>query len=430
MAHAELVALASRLVEKYHLSKGDAETFVSAFFDILQQGLKDDRIAKVKSLGTFKLITVKDRESVDVNTGERIVIEGRDKISFTPDKILAELINKPFAQFDTVVVNEGVDFSGIDREYEEQESTAEAAPAVSEEDHAHAASVHAAASTAPVDGNESTAGAVPCGGPSSERRIAPKEQRMEPERTAAPVEPTVSVAPAEPTAEAAPVEPTVSAAPAEPTAEAAPVASRHSLSRFSFYFFCGSSVVLLIGLIFLSFLYGRVAGERDNLQAQLGMLKQQVSMIQAKTGQPSAREAALQAKRQADSVALLRQHQAIEAAAKGGAEADAATAGKAAGAAAGAKVPAAKKVAAAGKEQPAASPYAQAGAADPRVRTGAYEIVGIDHVVTVKAGQTLQSISRSHLGPGMECYVEAINGSSAVKAGEKVKIPKLRLKKK
>ena len=105
--------LSQALVVRHGLEKHDAAIFVSTMFDIIQMNLEKDRIVKVKGLGTFKIIDVDDRESVNVNTGERVLIEGHNKITFTPDALMKELVNKPFSQFETVVLNDGVDFEDM-----------------------------------------------------------------------------------------------------------------------------------------------------------------------------------------------------------------------------------------------------------------------------------------------------------------------------
>ena len=121
MSKNSLNVLGKKLAEKTGLSQQEAELFIKKMFDVVNEGLQDDKQVKVKWLGTFKVTSVKDRESVDVNTGERIVIDGRDKISFTPDNILKEIVNKPCAQFETVVVNDGVEFDEIDKKFEAEE---------------------------------------------------------------------------------------------------------------------------------------------------------------------------------------------------------------------------------------------------------------------------------------------------------------------
>ena len=105
--------LAEMLVQKHQLDSQSAEMFMNAIIETIHEGLKNDRIVKVKGFGTFKLTAVRDRESINVNTGERVVISGHDKVSFTPDAVLRDLVNKPFAQFDTVVLADGVDFEDM-----------------------------------------------------------------------------------------------------------------------------------------------------------------------------------------------------------------------------------------------------------------------------------------------------------------------------
>ena len=125
MSKSNISRLAKSISSKHGLTQAEAERFISKMFEVANEGLHEDKLLKIKWLGTFKVTPVKDRESVDVNTGERIVIEGRDKISFTPDNILKEIVNKPFAQFETVVVNDGVDFSDIDEKFSLQAVPAE-----------------------------------------------------------------------------------------------------------------------------------------------------------------------------------------------------------------------------------------------------------------------------------------------------------------
>ena len=117
MNRSSMSILARILAEKNNMTISEAEAFIKQMFDVANGVMQSDKQLKIRWLGTFKVTSVKDRESVDVNTGERIIIGGRDKITFTPDNILKEIVNKPFAQFETVVVNDGVDFSEIDRKF-------------------------------------------------------------------------------------------------------------------------------------------------------------------------------------------------------------------------------------------------------------------------------------------------------------------------
>ena len=115
MAKSAIQLISSALAKQHNLSADDAAAFVDAFFDIISSELKNGNQVKIKGLGTFKVQAVKPRESVNVNTGERVLIEGHDKISFTPDTVMKELVNKPFSQFETVVINDGVDTEELER---------------------------------------------------------------------------------------------------------------------------------------------------------------------------------------------------------------------------------------------------------------------------------------------------------------------------
>lgn len=120
--------LAAVLIERKNLKKKSASAFVNELFYLIQKGLGEDKIVKVKGLGTFKIIDVDDRESVNVNNGERVLIEGHSKITFTPDALMKELVNKPFSQFETVVLNEGVDFEQEPEPEPEPDLETESAP--------------------------------------------------------------------------------------------------------------------------------------------------------------------------------------------------------------------------------------------------------------------------------------------------------------
>lgn len=115
MAKTAIQQIISALAKQYNLSAAEAAAFVDAFFDIVSSELKNGNQVKIKGLGTFKVQSVKPRESVNVNTGERVLIEGHDKVSFTPDAVMKELVNKPFSQFETVVINDGVDTEELER---------------------------------------------------------------------------------------------------------------------------------------------------------------------------------------------------------------------------------------------------------------------------------------------------------------------------
>ena len=484
--------LAQALVDKYGLERAAAEQFVEKMFGVLVKGIADDRLVKVKGLGTFKVIGVASRKSVDVNTGDPIIIEGRDKVTFIPDNAMRDLVNRPFSQFETVAVNEGVDFTAIDERFAAgdipvEELLADDTDAVDADTDASDAEADSSVTDEPETPTEPETPAepeVPVVEPVvSTEPAAPTEPEV-------PMEPVVTTEPAEPVEPAAPMEPVVSAEPptedsstdipaADPTPEVHnPVAEaerqaddarnqlillkqemvrQHRLIRW----FLGIAVVLLavsVGGIFYLFAQLTQRDHRiEHLESQAilasrtpqgrAILDASVDTVAvARARQDSLAAArALKAEEQARRQAAEQQAQSHPAVQKPQPAADkpsAATPGQAARkpSAAAAPQPAqAKKPQPAQTKQPqqadkqadkektTAATYNK----DVRIRTGAYDIVGIERTVTVKAGQTLEGISRTHLGPGMECYIEAVNGGSKqLKAGDKVNIPQLKLKKK
>ena len=148
MNRSSMSILARILAEKNNMTISEAEAFIKQMFDVANGVMQSDKQLKIRWLGTFKVTSVKDRESVDVNTGERIIIGGRDKITFTPDNILKEIVNKPFAQFETVVVNDGVDFSEIDRKFAFEAKEEVSAPSDEQQ-------IAEESETSPVDKSES-----------------------------------------------------------------------------------------------------------------------------------------------------------------------------------------------------------------------------------------------------------------------------------
>ncbi len=410
MSKVSITELASKLMEKHGLKRTEAELFIRQFVGVINDGLKNDKSVKVKGLGTFKVQAVSARKSVDVNTGEAIVIEGRDKISFTAEAVMRDLVNAPFAQFETVIVNDGVDFSEIDAKHEADNTEAEEpAPAVVE--------------PAPVVEPEPAVEPEPI----VELEPAPA---IEPEPTPAVeheptiVEPATVVEPT-PTAEPTPVDDD-----SEPDTDELEAKSK---SYKNTIIVLASSLACVVVLAVAGFVYMFSQIEkRDNRIAHLEtqtatladrMMKTHMSPTPA-ANQPAAND-------EADNI-LAANEQKIEAAQKADkennlkatepkpepkAEPKAATKPTAE-----AKAPAAKPA----PSIPSQSAYDK----DPRVRTGAYVITGIANTITVKAGQTMSSLSKTYLGPGMECYLEAVNGGNReLKAGEKIKIPALKTKK-
>lgn len=447
-----ITELARMLSSKHNMSQADAENFVRLMFAVVGDGLEQEKLVKIKSFGTFKMGSVKDRESVDVNTGERIVIEGRNKINFTPDNALRDFVNRPFAQFETVMINDGVDFEAVDRKYE---SIGDDAPPSSDtpeqagpmEDQAQKAEepTKAGVEEAPIQVVEEAPAPIveEALSPVTEEEPAPiVEEGPAPVVEAQPAvtaEPPVEQEP-RPLSSASPSVPSVSPLvssepPSRPTPAApAPDSRRISVSRPVVYLFSLLLFALVGGACWLAYSYGKLAAERDHLHQRLSELshpqapsaRRQSPAAPASAASPSAApvDSAAAMKAKADSARLARQAAIVAATATAGEETRRHT--REANRQQAAPAPKAKV------QQPAPRPQSASGRydADPRVRTGAYRIVGTAQTVTAKRGQTMAKISRAYLGPGMECYVEALNGTSEVKEGQRVKIPKLELKRK
>lgn len=513
MNKSDIKDLARQLSEQYELSKEDAEKFVEQMFAVLNEGLHYDKQVKVKGLGTFKVMSVAPRKSVNVQTGEPIIIEGREKISFTPDASMRDAVNRPFAQFETVVLNEGVDFTAIDKKYEdgvpEEDMPAETTPEATEDPGSVAM---------PVVPDETSADGmaveeVPRSSPSTPEADAEKEQPEEDvaeSETEMPDEPVVKVEPvtveaepekapsesesmagtvaekaedvesvrdeevAEPVSAATEPEPetlesksatmepeaavtkpevnrkttNVSEEPEQnvvqkPVSEAvtADLAANELLKEIHhnkrLIRWLGVAVIaLLVVFAGITCYFYLELSRRDNRIQHLELSTAVMSSHKI-LGHRSVDSAAM-AKSKADSARIAQPAKTVKAveAAQEKAElrqkevvsgpASVKTNGQATSATQAKTKDKAKTDVKAAKSDAASSAYDK----DPRIRTGAYRIVGIDHTVTVKAGQTLSSISRTALGPGMECYVEAVNGGrTEFKAGDKIKIPALKHKK-
>lgn len=535
MSKSSLSVLAKAVASKRGLTQAEAERFIATMFEVAGDGIQEDKLLKMKWLGTFKITSVKDRESVDVNTGERILIEGRDKISFTPDNILKEIINKPFAQFETVVVNDGIDFSDIDekfanmeREEEElqlqkeqechdeevvqEEQNAELPQKEElfqeeeqprEEEHSQEFELNEDLSQEAKKSQESLLDAElqsQEGGqkdelsqevntPISEETVAlsselknaeiseddisetsednisqtsddtiskteengiPEEVGMlishlkknesEAEEIEKVEETKVKEEAEVPKAAEAHVEKTPAEAKVvvsqsnvenkkqpeydETLDEDEAYASDHHHLVIPKYVVALVSVVfvaLLGGLCWFAFIYGKMQARQEQMEMQLKAIKPQpqpkpkptvvapvdtaksvassddktdaenvlANGAQANNEQTDHAQLAMKKKAKQDSIRMAQANNAVKMAEK-------------------------------------ASVYLN----DPRIRTGAYRIVGVEKTVTAKSGQTLAGLSKLYLGPGMECYMQAINGCSEIKPGQKVKIPKLELKRK
>ena len=475
MSKNSLNGLADKLAEKSGLSQIEAELFIRKMFDVCHQGLAADKIVKMRWLGTFKVTSVKERESVDVNTGERIVIEGRDKISFTPDNILKEIVNKPFAQFETVIVNDGVDFESIDKKYEDsledeeqEESLEKPKPIIevvepTETPLPDVVSEETTQSEAVSSSEPTTSGVIDFldvpENPSEDSSVVVvgEDSTIEPQTTVSQEVPTEEISSsvsddiqadsreensnaeieAETDAEIGADAKIEAETDAEIEADdEVEIRRRHFIIPKYVVIIASFTLLLLIGgLGWFAFNYGQMAAQRDHLELQLAQYKTDKNVV-AKPANVKSQEQLLQEKARQDSLRMAKANDAIKAAERADSLKSAAVDKEISvkNLKADEKSAELKKKSATDKKQDKAAEHAKVVSdkydSDPRVRTGAYRIVGVDQVVTVGEHQTLATLSKRYLGPGMECYIEAFNGTSTIKSGQKVKIPKLELKKK
>lgn len=470
MSKSNISRLAKSISSKHGLTQAEAERFISKMFEVANEGLHEDKLLKIKWLGTFKVTPVKDRESVDVNTGERIVIEGRDKISFTPDNILKEIVNKPFAQFETVVVNDGVDFSDIDEKFSLQAVPAEPIAAempstIGEQKTAEASIGQSESKSFDESKNtdeqkvadQPTAEVYPSAEaqPMAEEHPMAEEQQMQPlvgnttgeqeslvnediltkesslvknasDNEAGTSNEAVASNNAAMSDGAVPSE--------EPAAEVGEEVHFYYLMipKYLVAIVCLVFVILLGGMGWFAFNFDKMQAQRDQLAMQLQTIKKPTPVATKDSTQTSAEDSAalaLKKKAQEDSIRMAETSKAVEMAEKteqGRVEGQALTNTSSSQIGTSSKEKGSSQAKGTAPSDPRSSAYD----ADPRVRTGAYRIVGVAQIVTVKDGQSLASLSRLYLGPGMECYVEAVNGKNEVKVGQKIKIPKLELKRK
>lgn len=441
MSKFSLNTLGKLLADKSGLSQVEAELFIRKMFDVCNQGLDADKQVKIKWLGTFKVQATKDRESINVNTGERFTIEGRDKLTFTPDNILKEIVNKPFAQFETVVVNDGVDFDEIDEKFGEEQTEDAPEQVIDFLDEEKTATpnpeVVVIESEKEKEKEDELAKQIAIEQAKLERlkqaqleqeRIQKEKQeqeRLEQERLE---QEKLELAQQQQALKAV-VEPAVPA-PDESEEEEEEEESSNShhivIPRYLVVAVCLIVVALIGGMGWFAFNYGQMTAQRDHLAMQLNQYHQApAKKVPAKpAAAPLSQEQKLRQKAMEDSIRMAKTAEAVKLAEKS--DEESANAEKAKQAEAKAKAEAKDKAEEKAASKIASSQYDK----DARVRTGAYRIIGVAQTVTVGAGQTLEQISTRYLGSGMECYVEALNGTSTVKAGQKIKIPKLELKKK
>ena len=382
--------LADRLAEQAGMSKRDAQQFLSAVVETIQEGVNNDKIVKIKGLGTFKVIDVEARESVNVNTGERVTIDSHQKLTFTPDSAMKDLVNKPFSQFETVVLNDGVDFDDMNTESVEELKDTEK-PEETEILEVSEISSVPEKSEAPESSEKSESSVIPVVSEVSEASVVT-------EISDAPASPEVSDEP-----EASEV-PEVSSVSETSEISEAPELSETTEYKQSYWW-----LWLLIAIVacVCSFAGGYILGrhmdrnsiyddEESKSDTTLAVVVncQDTLTISAQKNDTLKAEEQEMSKQKTDSV-----------------KSDVLT----------------KKT---DEETPEWKKYENM---DSRVRTGAYRIVGTDRVVKVKSGETLKRIANRILGEGMECYVEVYNNISSgqtLKEGQEIMIPKLELKKK
>lgn len=441
MSKFSLNTLGKLLADKSGLSQVEAELFIRKMFDVCNQGLDADKQVKIKWLGTFKVQATKDRESINVNTGERFTIEGRDKLTFTPDNILKEIVNKPFAQFETVVVNDGVDFDEIDEKFgeEQTEDAPEQVIDFLDEEKTATPNPEVVVIESEKEKEDEQAKQIAIEQAKLERlkqaqleqeRIQKEKQeqeRLEQERLE---QEKVELAQQQQALKAV-VEPAVPASDEseeEEKEEEEESSNSHHIviPRYLVVAVCLIVVALIGGMGWFAFNYGQMTAQRDHLAMQLNQYHQApAKKVPAKpAAAPLSQEQKLRQKAMEDSIRMAKTAEAVKLAENS--DEESANAEKAKQAEAKAKAEAKDKAEEKAASKIASSQYDK----DARVRTGAYRIIGVAQTVTVGAGQTLEQISTRYLGSGMECYVEALNGTSTVKAGQKIKIPKLELKKK
>ena len=409
---------ARELSEKYGLSLGDASDFVSAMFDVVKEELDGaDSSVKIKGFGTFKVSAVGARASVDVNTGERIIIDGRNKISFTPEVLLRDRVNRPFVQFETVVLNDGVDFSEIDEESEEELDS------VTETEPQEVQLSPTAPTSQPTD--QSTDQPAPAEQPQGVQLSSTAPTGQSTGQSANPQSPSETASKAVNTEEhrdmarrlVTPKTETIeedSEESDDKTTATAPEADNEGIviggcrqrSPRIMYVLTIASFIILVSLgIGMYFLYQRIEEKNHVIDRLESRLYAQQEAAERADAQPAVAVK--------DTIVSNDSLRAAEKAKKN-------------------SISASKSAAEAKASQSSAAPSTATTPSDynydTRVRTGAYIIVGVAKTVTVQPGQTLASISKAYLGEGMECYVEVLNNRHSVEAGEKLKIPQLKLK--
>ena len=436
MGKVSVAWIAEAIAGKHGLTQKDAEQFVATFFDLINEALHEEKMVKVKGLGTFKVIDVRERESINVNTGERVVIESHGKISFTPDPIMRDLVNKPFAQFETVMLNDDVDIEELNavsvdeeplaivdeepQEVEEESNVAAAGPEVVDEqplrneDQSQEETV-----PQPQEVEEPIVDVVGQSVEEEPEQVVEEEleqveeelpveaeeqpqQAMETEAALMPVEASPVDDEPQPEEESSPVEEEPLAAQDEDDEKEEKPSSffeRHETLLLTLSHLFVAAIALTIGYIIgmQHFDTDRPVVQETVVDSTARVSKTVVKPAAKDSVKDTVKEKAQQVKGDKH---LLKEEDVVN-------------------------VPAA----ATHDQSATANDSKQLATANAMVKTGAYRIVGTAKTITVKKGDTMERLSRLYLGEGMSCYIQLHNGVAEVSEGMRLKIPKLELKK-
>ena len=426
MGKYSITQLATILVKKNGISNDEALKFVTAIFDIVKEGLETDKLVKIKGFGTFKIIDVDPRESVNVNTGERVLINGHQKITFTPDSVMKEMVNRPFAQFETVVLNDGVDFSDIDKlsnineNIDKQEETQEELQEIIQEEEekkeegekeeqkeeVHDITPQESSNNDDVVRNQTTI--------SPTKELAETSTKETAEETSEKQIEELAEKPIEETAEKLIEEPAEKQI-EEPAEEQIEDFDKEENSHnfTTILLSIASCLLLMAASAYIGYLYGIEEGRHQEKTSQISKYS---TYLDKQNEELRTKRLAEEAK--ATKEAEKTKNDTTKQTAKDN-KTDTTTNNK-------------PKENNKTKEDNNDDNFSKYDTMDARVRTGAYVIVGIDKYIIVREGQTVGKIAKALLGPGMSCYIEVLNGvteNEPLKEGTKIKIPKLRHKK-
>ena len=434
MGKYSITQLATILVKKNGISNDEALKFVTAIFDIVKEGLETDKLVKIKGFGTFKIIDVDPRESVNVNTGERVLINGHQKITFTPDSVMKEMVNRPFAQFETVVLNDGVDFSDIDKlsnineNIDKQEETQEELQEIIQEEEekkeegekeerkeeVHDITPQESSNNDDVVRNQTTI--------SPTKELAETSTKETAEETSEKQIEELAEKQIEETAEKLIEEPAEKQI-EEPAEEQIEEPAEEQIEDFdkeenshnftTILLSIASCLLLMAASAYIGYLYGIEEGRHQEKTSQISKYS---TYLDKQNEELRTKRLAEEAK--ATKEAEKTKNDTTKQTAKDN-KTDTTTNNK-------------PKENNKTKEDNNDDNFSKYDTMDARVRTGAYVIVGIDKYIIVREGQTVGKIAKALLGPGMSCYIEVLNGvteNEPLKEGTKIKIPKLRHKK-